>query len=88
MEKLNPLDEARKKLDKYRDYPRFKLTDYDASLPLSETTWQLDDSDVAAVEEKLGKGALKRHSVVVTLKHDGGKTWEISLDHSKIVRHL
>lgn len=88
LEKLNPLDEARKKLDKYRDYPRFKLTDYDASLPLSETTWQLDDSDVAAVEEKLGKGALKRHSVVVTLKHDGGKTWEISLDHSKIVRHL
>lgn len=88
LEKLNPLDETRRKLDRYRDYPRFKLADYDSSLPLSETTWQLDDSDIAAVEEKLGKGALLEKTVVVTLKHDGGQTWDITLDHGRVTKHL
>lgn len=88
LEKLNPLEEARKKLDKYRDYPRFKLTDYDASLPLSATTWQLDEADIADVEVKLGKGALKTQTVVITLKHDGGKNWNLNLDHPTIIKHL
>lgn len=88
LEKLNPLDDARRKLDKYRDYPRFKLNDYDPSLPISETTWQLEDSDIAAVEEKLGKGALGEKTVVVTLKHDSKQTWSITLDHAKVTKHL
>ena len=88
LEKLNPVEEAHKKLDKYRDYPRFKLNDYDASLPLSVTTWQLDDDDNAAVERKLGEGALKTRLVVITLKHDGGAAWAIDLDHPKIIMHL
>lgn len=88
LEKLNPIDDTRKKLDKYRDYPRFKLTDYDASLPLSETTWQLESTDISAVEEKLGKGALKTQTVVVTLKHDGSQTWALELEHQKVTKHL
>ena len=88
LEKLNPLDEARRKLDKYRDYPRYKLTDYDASLPVSNTTWQLNDEDIEAVEEKLGEGALNAQTLVITHKHDGSKTWDLSLDHQKIIKHF
>jgi hypothetical protein len=71
-----------------RDYPRFKLTDYNASLPLSQTTWHLEDADVDAVEEKLGEGALSANTVVVTLKHDGSQSWELNYDHQKIIKHL
>lgn len=88
LEKVNPLEESHKSLDKYRDFPRFKLIEYDDSLSLSETTWKLDDADIRTVEDKLGKGALKGTSVIVTQKHDGSATWDLALDHSKVIKHL
>jgi energy-coupling factor transporter ATP-binding protein EcfA2 len=88
LEKLNPIDDSRKEIDKYRDYPRFKLTEYDPAQFLLNTTWQLDDDDVAAVEELLGEGCLASESVTVSLKHDGTKSWGIQLDQGKVIKHL
>jgi len=88
LEKLNPIDETHRKVDKYRDYPRFKLTEYDPLQPLLETTWELNKEDVQAVEAKLGKDALKFSVITIYLKHNGDRTCDVELDDGKVIKHL
>ena len=52
------------------------------------TEWELEDDDVAAVEEKLGDGCLKSNRVSITKGYDNVRHWMIDLDETKIVAHL
>jgi hypothetical protein len=55
----NPARDEHKGFDSDRDYPRHRLSEFDEGDDVVTTTWELDQPDVAAVEEVLGQGALK-----------------------------
>lgn len=82
------------KYDKNADYPRRYLSKFDERHPDSEsavatTTWALDESDISAVEERIGKGVLTNPEVVVTsyIGRDGN-TWNVPVDQKKCLRQL
>jgi predicted ATP-dependent endonuclease of OLD family len=77
--------------DKTRDYPRRFLTKFDERHPdgeseVARTWWQLDDQDIEALEEVLGKGVLKNPVVeVVSGIGFDGTHWAVSIDEAKVV---
>lgn len=89
---LAPLDEF--KYERTRDYPRRWLTRFDERHPdgVSEvvrTRWQLEPADIAAVEAKLGPGALRSEEVEVS-KSIGSdlQTWRVQIDEAKVMDYL
>jgi predicted ATP-dependent endonuclease of OLD family len=65
---LNPI--RKHNYDKVIDYPRRHFTEYDKRHPngksmVVEATWMLDDEDIKAVEEKLGKGCLEGNILII-----------------------
>ena len=94
LERLNPVDQAKKKFNRDLEYPRGYLAEYDdrhdsEAAEIINTKWELDDSDVAAVEGELGAGALKLRVVEVSKAYESeGLKWTISLNEPAIVSHL
>ena len=88
LERMSPLDPKASKPEKLRDYPRHKLTDYNEADKISVTTWELDDEDVAAVEQVLGPSSLKARCVEVTKTYETRMTWGITVDTATVISWL
>jgi hypothetical protein len=92
--RLNPYDDADSGYDKVEEYPRRYLTDYDErhegeAARVVATHWELEDSDVNAVESLLGKGCLKSREILVHKKYEDPKQfWTVPLDEPAVVNHL
>jgi hypothetical protein len=89
---VNPLGDF--KYDQLRDYPRRYVTRFDERHPdkrsqVSATTWELDDTDCAELEARLGPQCLNKRSVVV---HSGigfsANTWTIDINQSACIDYL
>ena len=65
LEKVNSHDEKRQTFDKYKDYPRKKLTDFSPETIAITTTWKLEPDDIAKVEAALCPDFLKTDEVVL-----------------------
>jgi predicted ATP-dependent endonuclease of OLD family len=92
--RLNPYYSEDSTFDKVEEYPRRYLTEYDErhgrqAARVVTTHWELETSDVAAVESVLGPGALKSNNILVYKSYDEkGTIWNVDLDEAKIVAHL
>lgn len=80
--------------DRTRDYPRRYLSKFDerhtnGQSPVAITCWTLEESDIAEVEELLGKGVLVNTELEVTsyIGHNGN-TWKVSIDEKKCIANL
>lgn len=89
---LDPIDDF--SYDRTRDYPRRYLSKFDerhsnGESPVARTWWQLDDADVADLEELLGDGVLNRREIEIT-SYIGrkGTTWLVPLDEKKCLANL
>lgn len=94
LERINPVDQSKKKFDKDLEYPRGYLAEYDERHPAGEatvisTTWNLEAEDVAAVEAELGEGSLRSTEVVLSKKYgEESRTWTVPLDEHQVVNSL
>jgi predicted ATPase len=92
--RLNPYYAEDAGYDKVEEYPRRNLTDYEErhkgqGANVVETHWELEDSDLVAVEAILGKGCLKSRNITIWKKYEEkGTTWSVPLDEHKIVSNL
>src|ERR1051326_6767244 len=86
--KLNSVDPSLAKFDKERDYPRKILTDYDEETKVLDTTWTLDPEDINAVEDVIGKGALKSQSVTIERDYTNSDAWNVEIDEQKAIGWL
>ena len=50
------------------------------------TTWELDDADVALLEELVGAGNVKERQVIVTKGYENTSHWTIPIDEQAIVK--
>lgn len=89
---VDPIDDF--SYDRTRDYPRRYLSKFDerhsnGESPVARTWWQLDDTDVADLEELLGDGVLTRREIEIT-SYVGrkGTTWLVPLDEKKCLANL
>lgn len=91
---LQPIgDDPKLKYDKQRDYPRRHLNQYSNrhganEAQIVDTTWELDDDDVRAVEEVLSPGCLVNRFVTMSRRYAGNRTWKVSIDHQKVVANF
>jgi predicted ATP-dependent endonuclease of OLD family len=94
LEGLRSTDQTYKKYDKTENYPRRYLADYKQRHPEKEaevvqTTWELDDTDIAAVEADLGEGAIADSKVQITKAYEQDTTfWSVRLNNEKVIGHL
>jgi predicted ATP-dependent endonuclease of OLD family len=89
-----PHDSDNFEYDKTRDYPRKNLSDYadlhgESDPRVLLTKWDLDGSDVAAVEELLGPGSLKASTVEVSKGFGrSDRTWVVQVSEQKVIKFL
>ena len=91
--KLNPLEPNAGEFNELFEYPRRYLRQYqaegdDRTADALWTEWELDDNDISAVEEVLGKRVLKGHSVVIEKGYYEGDAWTLDVDEAKAARNL
>lgn len=87
LERLNPTEKSTE-FERLRDYPRHLLSDFDKTTRVLSTEWQLDDADVAAVEEVIGPGALTARQITVVKTYAEGHEWTLPVDQSRTIAWL
>ena len=90
--KLNPVEEEKATFEE-RTYPRRHLTtarqrEGRTSANVLRTTWELEDTDVDAMEKRFGKGVIKSRNVIVSKGYDNSRDWTIQLNEAKFVDHV
>jgi len=91
---LNPHGGGTHIFDRTRDYPRRYLTKYDERHPdgparVITTQWELEPSDVAAIEAILGDEVIKSTTVRLSKSYDSTiPTVQISLDKNRVLQNL
>lgn len=94
IEGINSTDDDFKEYGKTENYPRRLLADYEErhegdEAVVATTTWLLDDSDVNAIEDELGKGSLTKHEITVKKAYDSNSTtWIVPIDFRKVLKWL
>ncbi|CAB0991253.1 hypothetical protein FRC0535_00018 [Corynebacterium diphtheriae] len=79
------------KFDGVLDYPTTRTSERRREKGKSTVTqlvYALEQSDIDAVEEELGSGAISDHSIFVTTAYDGSTKWSVFLNEDAIVRNL
>jgi hypothetical protein len=92
--RLNPYDADAVEYNRIEEYPRRYLLEYDErhggrEACVALTTWELDDTDVTAIEKVLGPGTLGSREVQVYKRYrDKGTVWVISVDEARVIDHI
>lgn len=71
------------------EFPRMTYSDYndeDRPKEVLTTTWELEDSDVEAIEHNLGADAITSRTVTIKKGYENQLNWGISIDYAKIVK--
>ena len=86
VEGIKSFDATFKEYGKTENYPRRFLADYEErhdgeDAVVAATTWQLDDEDVAAVEDELGKGSVTSREIIVSKTYElaGSTLWQTGI---------
>ena len=92
---LNPHSSTPAILDKERDYPRRHLTAYaerhndeGGQACAINTFWELEDEELAAIEQSLGKDVLISNAVQIWRRYQAEPGWEVDVDNEKAVSNL
>lgn len=91
--RLSPVPGQRADFDYELEYPRKRLQSYkrthqDEPAVVVQAVFELDDEEVATVEEQFGEGALTGRTVTVSKGYDNHTSWQIPYEERAIVRHL
>jgi predicted ATP-dependent endonuclease of OLD family len=86
--KLDPIREEDAKYDVTDDYPRMEVTDYEDRIAqgqhgpakVVEAHYELDETDVKAVEKVFGPAFLKTKLVERSKHYDNSRTYKITVD--------
>jgi predicted ATP-dependent endonuclease of OLD family len=76
------------------EFPRARWSDYEdrsdkTPATAITTAWELDDRDVAAVEQMLGKNVLKSRKVTVSKRYgERHSIWEVDISEQAAAKHL
>lgn len=91
LRRLNPVEASENSFDHTMEFPRSRLHESGdgAGQRVLTTKWELDDSDVAAVEAKVGAGAMSNRTVWVHKAYgQTGGTWSVELDEKQVIAAL
>ncbi len=92
LNKLNPGGGESPKFVALEEYPRWKHQAFvDKGSPATvaiETDWELTNSEVGKIEEKLGKKALKSNKVKVTRGYGTEQEWSFEFDEKQILNNF
>jgi predicted ATPase len=94
LHKLNSYEDKRAMYDKQLDYPRGYINSYStrhggSEAPVLNTTWTLEDDDIAAIEAAIGPGTVSSRTVRVIKSYgDTSPTIELSIDYRNAIAHL
>lgn len=94
IEGINSTDPDFKEYGQTENYPRRLLADYDErhegeEAVVATTTWLLDDSEIEALAEELGKDSINGREVVVKKGYNqSGTTWTVPVNHKKVLKWL
>lgn len=87
--KSNPVDHA--KFDPDLDYPSHKTPELrkDKCVRVTKLTYELDDDDIAAVEEVLFPGVLDDKCIIVTMGYNSEyREWLVSVNEGRVLKAL
>jgi ABC-type cobalamin/Fe3+-siderophores transport system ATPase subunit len=76
------------------EFPRARWSDYEERSDKDPATaittvWELGDQDVGAVEQQLGKNALKSRKVTVSKRYgEQHSIWEVDVNEQAVAKHL
>jgi predicted ATPase len=87
LRRLNPVEPSEATFDHTMEFPRSRLHQSNGSHQrVVDTTWELNDEEVAVVEEALGPGTLADRTVRISKGYGSSSlTWEIPLDEEKVI---
>ena len=94
LERLNPALSAERKYDKLRDYPRRHWAEYGTrhagkEAEVLNTKWELEEKDVATLEQFFGPGCLTSNTVTISKYYENDKShWVVPLDETTAARNL
>jgi DNA repair exonuclease SbcCD ATPase subunit len=90
--RLNPVEKEAANFDELEEYPRKNLTDYEAikdkdPANVLTTTWELEEKDVSAIEERFGVFPLKDKTVIVTKGYSNKRDWVIQTNEEILFKY-
>jgi hypothetical protein len=90
LRRLNPVEDSEAVFDRTMEFPRRRLHDSDeGGERVLDTTWELDDVEVAKVEAVLGAGAVASRTVHVRKSYGTQITnWTVEIDEPKVIAAL
>ncbi|MEK7762158.1 MAG: AAA family ATPase [Nitrospirota bacterium] len=91
LHKLKPDDTAKEAFQPAKDYPRRKWrpdTPIAANPPAITTTWELDDTEIAALEKQFGPGVIQDRIFTLTKGYENVRRFGIKTDQATLVKNL
>lgn len=90
--KLNPDIPEQADFNSLLEYPRRKWSEYKERKGAEPdnvltTTWELEEADVDALAQVVGREVAQNAKVVVTKGYDNKREWKIELDERKVTAH-
>jgi predicted ATPase len=91
LHKLKPDETSKEQFEAAKDYPRRKWRP-DTPIPLQppavDTTWQMDDADVATLEKQFGPGIIADRVFTLSKAYDNVRRFAIKSDEGAALQHL
>ena len=94
LEGLRSVDSNYNKYKKTENYPRRFLSKYnerhgDGEAKVVETAWDLEDSDIQALTEEFGEGAVNGERVEISKNYENNSTtWTVPIDQAEVIKRL
>jgi len=87
--KLKPVVSSHGLFDEVMEFPRntySDFTDEDRPKEVLWTQWELQDSDIEAIEDLVGPGAITNRTIILEKGYDNTLKWTVDIAHQVIVR--
>ena len=92
LRRLNPVESSESNYETLTEYPRRRLHEADGEDPAARevlsTKWELTESDIAAIEEAIGSGAMQDKYVAIRRGYNNQTEWNLSIDDKKVVEFI
>lgn len=90
LRRLNPVEMSERGFDHTMEFPRSRLHEADGSdQRVLDTTWELADDDVVAVEKVLGPGSLPDRTIRIAKGYESLQhIWTVQIDEAKVIADL
>jgi predicted ATP-dependent endonuclease of OLD family len=91
LHKLKPDEASKEQFVDSKDYPRRKWrpgSPIPPNPPAVTTTWELDDSDIEALEKQFGAGIISDRTFTLSKGYDNTRHYSIKMDEAAAVKSL